>query len=299
MSIAKHWCFTLNNYVEDELVALRKSLQEEKTVQFGLFGKETGESGTPHLQGYVCFHKKKRITGVKKVVGKRAHVEVCKGTPQQNISYCSKTDLNPERFGTEPVPRHGKRTDLDQFKEDVKSGEYTKQELKELHTGIYARYPRFFNEYIDDNKEPPKLPSHPLNEWQAWLSSALKLPPDDRKVCFIVDREGNRGKSWFSHYYCRLHDNAQVLRPTKHADMAYALKEDLRVLFLDCTRTQVEYLPYTFIEECKDGYVFSNKYESKMKLYDRMHVVVLMNQWPDETKLSRDRYHIVDLDKEY
>jgi len=77
--------------------------------------------------------------------------------------------------------------------------------------------------------------------------------------------------------------------------MAYAMPAVCRVLFLDCTRKQVEYMPYTFMEECKDGMIFSSKYESCIKKYPDMHVVVLMNQEPDMDALSKDRYHIVRL----
>lgn len=82
----------------------------------------------------------------------------------------------------------------------------------------------------------------------------------------------------------------------KHADMAYALPNVLRVLFLDCTRQQVEFLPYSFIESLKDGVVFSPKYESRVKHYGPVHVVVMMNQNPDMDKLSEDRYRIITTD---
>lgn len=83
------------------------------------------------------------------------------------------------------------------------------------------------------------------------------------------------------------------MRPGKHADMTYMLPPTLRVLFLDCTRKQVEYMPYTFLEELKDGYVSCTKYESCVKKYPKLHVVVLMNQDPDVTALSEDRYSYI------
>ena len=49
------WCFTLNNY----------SVEEEETIRnapcaYMLFGRERGDEGTPHLQGYVHF-KNERV----------------------------------------------------------------------------------------------------------------------------------------------------------------------------------------------------------------------------------------------
>uniref|UniRef100_UPI00404810C6 hypothetical protein n=1 Tax=Yoonia sp. TaxID=2212373 RepID=UPI00404810C6 len=66
-------------------------------------------------------------------------------------------------------------------------------------------------------------------------------------------------------------------------------------LFLDCTRKQVEYMPYTFLEELKDGLVMCSKYESCIKKYAAVHVVCLMNQMPDSTALSADRYNIIEI----
>jgi len=292
MALARHWCFTINNYDEAIVDSLRISLSSEK-VRYAIFGKEVGEGGTPHLQGYVSFTGPKRLGGVKKVVGLKAHVEICKGSEEQNIAYCSKDDPNPEEFGNKK--QSGKRTDLEEFKTAVKEGIRDKKKLREEYSEVYAKYRRFCDDYISDNTPLPEIPCHPLNAWQQWLDGCLKLPPDDRKILFVVDKEGNKGKSWYSHYYCRLHENSFVLRPTKHADMAYAIPDDLRVLFLDCTRTQVEYLPYTFLEELKDGYVFSSKYESRMKYFSNMHVVVMLNEDPDMTKLSSDRYEIYNL----
>jgi hypothetical protein len=49
------------------------------------------------------------------------------------------------------------------------------------------------------------------------------------------------------------------------------------------------------LEELKNGYVFSPKYESKNKSFPTPHVVVLMNETPDRSKLSADRYSITIL----
>ena len=227
------------------------------------------------------------------MVGQRAHVEVAKGNESQNKTYCSKSDPEPEEFGKQGDPR--KRSDLEDFKDAVKSGERNTKRLREDHSLIAARYPRFFDAYIRDYAPVPDLEYHPLNDWQQDLNTYLKRPPDRRTVYFVVDLEGGKGKTWFAQYYCELHDNATLLEPGKKADMAYALPDDVRVLFVNCTREQTEYLNYSFLESCKDGMVFSTKYESRVKRYNAMHVVVMMNQFPDTSKLSTDRYKIISI----
>lgn len=288
----KVWCFTLNNYVETELVSLRESLSKEE-VRYAVFGKEKGSEGTPHLQGYVSFRKVKRFNAVKRLVGERCHLERAKGNEEQNYDYCTK-DGEYEEFGERSTI--GKRSDLEEFKEAVKSGIRNPKRLREEFSDVCAKYPRFVSEYIRDNVPEPTLEMHPLRDWQQDLYKKLTHEPDDREVVFVVDYEGNKGKSWFAKYYCHLHDNAFMMRPGKHADMAYMLPPELRVLFLDCTRKQVEYMPYTFMEELKDGYVGSTKYESCIKKYPKLHVVVLMNQDPDFSALSDDRYHVIKLE---
>ena len=120
--------------------------------------------------------------------------------------------------------------------------------------------------------------------------------PDKREIIFIVDRAGDQGKSWFARYFCDRHDDAMIIVPGKKADMAYVVREDCKTFFLDCPRSkQGEYIQYDFLEELKNGYLFSPKYESKVKSFNAPHVVVFMNESPDMEKLSADRYSITTL----
>ena len=50
----RSFCFTLNNWKQEEYDWLAQKLKSEK-VNYYIIGKEKGESGTPHLQGYVYF----------------------------------------------------------------------------------------------------------------------------------------------------------------------------------------------------------------------------------------------------
>jgi hypothetical protein len=52
ISPAIAWCFTLNNYTTDELEFLSSSILGSGEYNY-IIGKEIGESGTPHLQGYI------------------------------------------------------------------------------------------------------------------------------------------------------------------------------------------------------------------------------------------------------
>jgi len=279
MSVARNWCFTLNNYTDADIQKL-----EVFPCSYIIYGKEVGASGTPHLQGYLQMAKKCRITGLTKYV--QAHYTLARGSPQQNIEYCSKQG---DVYTRGIVSTERERTDLRKFMEDVKDGTTDKKRLREEHPEVCAKYPRFVDEYLQDNEPPLKIAAHPLKQWQQELNQSLNREPDDRTITFMVDYTGGAGKTWFAKYYCSMHDNAQIMEMGKRSDMAHALRTDIRVLFINCTRDHSELLQYGFLEAVKDGMVFSGKYDSRTKRIGLCHVVVLMNQDPDRSKLSEDR----------
>lgn len=288
MKMSTNWCFTLNNYTEEEEAVVNALYP--KDANYLVYGKEMGESETPHLQGYLHTVKKNRLSAMKKLIP-RAHWEQMRGTSEQASDYCKK-DGDFKEFGTRTNERQ--RTDLEAAKHAVKEG-YSMKRMREEHSEIVAKYPRFITDYARDQIPVPAIAPHPLRYWQQELNRDLNQEPEDRKIIFLVDFEGNKGKTWFSKYYCNLHENAQILESGKKVDMAHALRQDVRVLFINCTRQSVEYLQYGFLEGIKDGMVFSSKYESGMKFLGPCHVVVCMNMMPDMTALSKDRYDIREL----
>lgn len=84
MSEAKRWCFTLNNYLEEEFKSF-----EGLEWSYLVIGREKGAEGTPHLQGYIELKNKKKLTALKKF-NPRIHWEKLKGKPWQAANYCKK-----------------------------------------------------------------------------------------------------------------------------------------------------------------------------------------------------------------
>jgi len=289
-SQAKNWCFTLNNHTDEDIERI-KALGD--SVSYLIAGKETGESGTPHLQGFVSFPSRKRLNQVKSIIGSNPHCEVARSV-SHSVEYCKKEGDFFE-VGDPPAPS-GSRSDLDMFKDDVKSGMFSLKALREEHSEILAKYPRFANDYVHDNLPAREFETYPLHPWQQTLNLALNLAPDDRTISFIVDTTGNNGKTWFCYYYQSLHDHVQVMQPDKKANMCYLLCATTRVLFVDAPRSkQGEFIQYDFLEAVKNGYVQSGKYECQCKRMQKCHVVVMMNEMPDLTKLSEDRFNIVEI----
>jgi len=84
-----HFCFTLNNYVEEEDVP-RISAYFEEEAKYWIIGREVGDSGTHHLQGYASLRRRRTFNAVRDKLGTRCHIERARGTARQNREYCSK-----------------------------------------------------------------------------------------------------------------------------------------------------------------------------------------------------------------
>lgn len=81
--VSRTWCFTLNNYEEDDIKRI-KSIDFTRLV----VGKEVAASGTPHLQGFVTLAKAARLTRMKRLHPK-AHWEVARSV-EASVVYCKK-----------------------------------------------------------------------------------------------------------------------------------------------------------------------------------------------------------------
>jgi len=88
MSRLRHFCFTLNNYDEEEAARIQSWFDEE--AKYWIIGREVGDSGTPHLQGYASLRGRRTFDYVRNKLGTRCHVESSRGTARQNREYCSK-----------------------------------------------------------------------------------------------------------------------------------------------------------------------------------------------------------------
>ncbi|WGN90621.1 replication associated protein [Banfec circovirus 2] len=103
----RRWCFTINNYTAAEEEAVRGLAADAKYL---ICGREIGENGTPHLQGYVNLKKTCRMSSLKARLGGRGHFEPARGDDSSNRDYCSKGgDLLIE---SGDVQSKGKRNDL-------------------------------------------------------------------------------------------------------------------------------------------------------------------------------------------
>lgn len=113
---SRGWCFTVNNYTEEELGFIL-----DIPCDYLVVGDEVGEEGTPHLQGYIYFPGRgKRFGGVKELPGfGRAHLEVAIANAQTNRVYCTKSGEYIEKG---VIPHGGQRKDIHAMKEIMLGG---------------------------------------------------------------------------------------------------------------------------------------------------------------------------------
>jgi len=299
----KYWCFTLNNYLPndiDHLNALAPS------VDYLVFGEEIGESGTRHLQGYVCFKTNHRLAAAKRALCTRPgiHLErkVANSTHEQAADYCKK-DGSFTEHGQLPTSEQGKRTDWDRYIDWVKNlGRLPSQrELVANFPGLFARYYRACYS-IARNVLPPidfVGEQEPRLGWQLTVCAIIQQEQaHQRRIHFVVDEEGGSGKSWCTRWaLSKFPEKVQVFRIGKRDDIAFAIDETKSVFLFDVPRGEMMYLQYSVLEALKDQIIFSPKYESASKtLMQCPNVIVFSNEEPDMTKLTTDRYNVIRVD---
>lgn len=131
----RYWCFTLNNYTAEECQAIQDLVDTDNTLQALIVGKEVGENGTPHLQGYIGFKTPVRPkTVLRKLPLRCANVEPSRSSAA--IAYCKKDGNLLVEYKTS---QQGKRTDLDSLCEEVKKGTPDK-DLFEKFPSTYLKY---------------------------------------------------------------------------------------------------------------------------------------------------------------
>lgn len=168
MSRSKYFCYTLNNYNDQEEQALQ-NLSNEQVVTYHTYGREIGsENGTRHLQGYIEFSRRLRFAQVLRLLPERTHVEVRRGTSIQAAEYCWKECESPYIYGELSVPRQGQRTDLEALHESLKEKRSIK-DISDDHFGSFLRYERSIKSYKFYHSKPrdPNYPPSVICYWGA------------------------------------------------------------------------------------------------------------------------------------
>lgn len=155
---ARGYCFTINHPNEWDILDINNA-PEHKAFKYLIYGNETGESGTFHLQGYIHFLTPVGFTAVKKIL-QRAHIEKRMGTVQQAIDYCKK-DGDWKEFGAIPESSgDATKKTWNTIIERAENGDL--DWIKENHPQIFIRY---INTFRSLRIRTPVIINELVNEW--------------------------------------------------------------------------------------------------------------------------------------
>lgn len=172
-------------------------------------------------------------------------------------------------------------------------GNYFQLQITPGPMGVYITRNRHLTETIWRNR--PKAISLVVfipRPWQAQVMDYLAGPPDPRQILFVVDPIGNQGKSFFTKHLLDTTDC--IVLEGLRSDAQYLYNSE-RVVLIDLPRSDMA-PDYGFLEQLKNGFFVSPKYETRLKRFAVPHVVVFSNHLPDFKKLSVDRYLVFDMD---
>lgn len=190
----KRWCFTLNNYTDEDLQHLKEVITEESCL-YAIIGKEVGENETPHLQGFVNLKVKKRLSAMKTLISPRAHLERAMGSGAENEKYCGK---DGDIYLTIGEPSYsGKRTDLESAVSMLRASKGDMREVADAFPCTYVRYGRGLNAWVDAARL--QKPRDFKTNVQIWVGppgcgksrAAATLCPDPDEVFYK-----SRGEWW-------------------------------------------------------------------------------------------------------
>lgn len=249
ISPAKRWCFTWNNFPNDWEQIIVPKINGKYSI-----GVEIGESGTPHLQGYIEFTNKVRALG--EIGIKEIHWEKCRGTKKQNIEYTQKDKNFIQTFDYKHI----------------------------------TKIEKFF-------------------DWEQEILNIIKEEPNDRDIHWYWEPKGCAGKTTFQKY---LHSNFKGVcvlsgkgHDMKNGVVAFRAKRDgeyPKIVLINIPRSNKNFVSWSGIEEIKDMFFFSGKYESDEVNGPNPHVFCFANSPPekdpetDEYYISEDKLKITKID---
>lgn len=241
----RKYVFTLNNYSRDDIDGICWALKEAKY----LFQEEMGESGTPHLQGYIEFENPRSWKATKKINNKW-HLEICTNSEAAK-KYCTKEE---SRFG-------------------------------DIYTNI-KEDTIFYTKKFEE-----------LYEWQKSVLKIISEKPNDRSINWFYEYEGCTGKTTLAKYILKHYPFATYSCASKSADILSIADPNKNIYILNFARTQEGFAPYTALEQLKDGLISDSKLKKKSNniIMNPPHIVVFANWPPDQSKLSADRWNVVNI----
>lgn len=191
---ARSWCFTINNPTGDERHGLR-NVARLSSCRYIVCGTETGESGTPHVQGFVVWKSPRTLSAIKRMACfRRSHLERMRGSHRQASDYCKK---DGDWWEEGDLPQSGRRVDLNQIRQEIEEGK-SEFDIASNYFSQWAIYRRSFERYRT-------LLRRSTRTTKSW-TNLIVGPTGTGKTRFVFQQHAPRdifvwaGDRWFNGY---------------------------------------------------------------------------------------------------
>ena len=184
------------------------------------------------------------------------------------------------------------------FNEKMKTGSLVKKMLSETNIDPLC-LTKDLKEALElyEQHNNSEMNNCTLKSWQQEVLTLVETP-SNREIIWIIGQHGNEGKTWLQKYIEQHFGIRRVFRTSIVKDSSSLLymlsKRTLActdIFLLNVSRSfDIADVPYTVLEDIKDGQASSSKYNSKiLKICTPNVLVVFSNYWPLTNKLSKDR----------
>lgn len=290
-----------------------------------IYSKETTENNIPFLRGYIQLVERTLRHKMVKILGEHVEIEKTTELARQVMEYYEdkeevvmrgkimhagqRTDLlhrtaeNPLKK-TRYVPKkistmNSTRKLLTIMVKDIVKGKdehymLSKYEYKYIRYKILVN--QTANEVIATELFNHRLKNNTLRPWQMDVLDRLEAQ-NDKQILFCVDEPGrSSGKTWFAEYL-HLRNNAFHFPSSNYHNTFEAYKNERHAVF-DLSKEDLLNIDYGTLEALKEGMAFRGHQHITCKLFPSVKVVVLLNGFPDMTKLPYDKYDVYVINTE-
>lgn len=316
------YCFTVNNYNEDDWLSLTKANLHPKlkAMDYIVAGQEVAPTtGTKHIQGYIHFTTVKKFSEVVTLfkrhlrISTHPYVAGAMGTAEHNRKYCLKSANITHEWGKMPFAeakgsieaakergkRNGERKELNETIRLIREEAKAPHELAELVPTVAARYPNWVNQvYNNYQYDLLKVPDYQLYKWQdELLSFLIKTKPKTRSIIWVWSPESNTGKTTFFTEVVVAYLKQSYLRVDglSYKDILCAYQPHIKVIHLNLSRDPEpgqDKILSSMLEKLSDlGPQFSGKYGSTNKIVNA-HICVTANVPPPAHMLPERFYEV-------
>lgn len=194
---ARRWTITKKAETEDDRLKY-----DAECMRFIIYQLEKAPTtGYMHLQGYVEFKQPMRQNAVKRLFGDTAHLEVAKGSAEQNIAYCSKEETRLAGPWEEGVRVHaqGARTDLLDIKSRLDDGAGM-EDIAADYFSQFIRYYRGLEKYAQLKSKSRSNAPHVIVLWGSTGTGKSRWANERDANAFWFPGSGDAKQPWFDGY---------------------------------------------------------------------------------------------------